>query len=250
MKNFTEIVTSALVKNNLNNTESKLYVTKLMSILISSSSESNKEKDINNAIKNNLTIIDFQECEDFLKTHGYLPKNEVISYSKNDWSAMLKSNQNENTTESGSMSFDLYSSNGTLINKNLCNNTKTKVLIPIIGFNDEMLKNLTKDGFDLSDQKSEYFSSLCIPMKKGDKANVLEDRLSEFNSLNLTCSKGCDYQSLNLTIGYLVCECNTNENNEINSEYGTILLSVFQLVNINIVTCWRTTFKFVCYIYT
>ena len=101
-KNYTEILMNALIKNNINGTESKLYETQLLSILLSN--ENNKEQDISIAIKNNLTIVNFKQCEDFLKSEGYLAQNETLYYSKVDWNAAIKSNINENTTNTTSVS--------------------------------------------------------------------------------------------------------------------------------------------------
>jgi len=237
------------MKNNVNNTESKLYETKLLSILISNSNEINQYNDIKTAISNNQTIVNFNACETFLKTNGYLAKNETISYSKIDWDSLIKSNNTINTTNTPSMSFDLYSNNGTQIDKNLCANIPTEVLIPIEGFNDEMRNNLTKNGYELFNPNSTYFNDICIPMKLNDTAVVMEDRSGEFNTANLKCSTGCRYNSINLTIGYISCLCDTNQKDEIGTTYGKLLLDIFKQVNIEIIKCWQTILKYVSCIY-
>ena len=246
-KNYTEILMNALIKNNINGTESKLYETKLLSILLSN--ENNKEQDISIAIKNNLTIVNFKQCEDFLKSEGYLAQNETLYYSKVDWNAAIKSNINENTTNTTSVSYFLYASNGTKIDRSLCSKIDTEILIPIPGFNAEIAANLTKNGFDLTDPNSEYFSNLCIPMRENDTASTIEDRSKELNTMGLKCSAGCNYKSINLTIGYISCLCDTNGPKESASEFGNIIINVFIESNIEIVKCWKTVFKYVILFY-
>jgi len=214
-----------------------------LSILLSN--DENTSKDIEIAVKKNLTIINFQACEQYLKDNNLLKQNESISYSKIDWDSTIKKNINVNTTNSSSVSYSLYSSNGTEINKTLCAGINTEILIPIPGFNKEMAANLTKNGFDLYDPNSTYFSDLCIPMKLNDTAVTVEDRSKELNTLGLTCSSGCTYKSINLTIGYISCLCDTNGPKEMASEFGEIVINVFLQSNIAIATCFKTVFKFV-----
>jgi len=218
--------------------------------LISDSSVINKQNDIEIAIKNNLTIVNFQECEDYLKKQGYIAQNQTISYSKTDWNSALKAIQNVNTTNSTSVSFSLYASNGTEIDKLLCSHINTEFLIPIIGFNDEMRSNLTKNGYDLTNPNSSYFYDMCIPMKANDTAVTIKDRESEFSTANLVCMQGCTYKSINLTIGYISCLCDTNGPDEVASEFGTIFLDVFIQSNIEIIKCWKTVLQYVNYLLT
>jgi len=242
-KNYTEILMNYLIQNNINITKTKFYDTDLISILLSN--EHNVKDDTSTSIKNNLTIVDFQQCEDFLKTKGHLPKNETLYYSKVDWDSVIKNNINENTTSSSSVSYFLYASNGTKIDSSLCSKIDAEILIPIPGFNAELAANLTKDGYDLTDPNSEYFTSLCIPMRPNDKAYTIEDRLKEFNTLGLKCSEGCTYKSINITIGYLSCLCDTNGLKETGSVKGNSYIKVLQQNNFEIVKCWQVVFKFV-----
>jgi len=233
------------MKYNVNNTVSKLYETTLLSILLSNTDEINKYSDIEIAISKNKTIVSFDLCEKYLRENGYLKMNETLSYSKIDWDSLIKSNKTINTTSTPSMSFDLFSSKGTQIDKKLCSNIQAEVLIPIDCFNDEMRNNLTKNGYELFNPNSSYFNNLCIPMKLNDSAFVIADRESEFNTANLKCSDGCEYNSINLTIGYISCFCDTNQQNEMGTEFGMVFLNVFNQSNIEIINCWETVFKFV-----
>ena len=86
----------------------------------------------------------------------------------------------------------MYASNGTLIDKNICSNISTIVQMHVKGIN-------TTDIGDKSNPNSEYFNSLCIPMRKNDTAFTINDRRqNDFDNMNTVCSSDCKYLGIQL----------------------------------------------------
>ena len=188
MKNLTNIFTDSLLKKNLANNESQSYYSKYINILVSKTDLNNIQKDTEIALSKQLALVNFSECENFLRDQGYINKTEVMSYTKTDWSGDLKDNStNTNNTSSSSVSFSMYSSNGTLIDKSLCSNISTNIQLYVKDIN-------STDLGDKGDPNSEYFNSLCIPMRINDTAYTINDRRqNEFDNKNTVCSAGCTY---------------------------------------------------------
>ena len=188
MKNLTSTLSSSLIAKNINNPEGVQFQSKLVSILVSKSDQLNIQKDTANSIAKQLAVVDFSECEQYLKDNGLINKNEVLLYSKTDFSGSLKVSPNSTNTTSAmdsSVSYDIYASNGTLINKSLCSGVNTNINLFL---NSLDISNLTYKN----DPNSTYFNSICTPMKINDTSYVLNDkRANEFDNKNSTCSVGC-----------------------------------------------------------
>ncbi len=176
-----------------------------------------------------------------------LPQKEKIRFSKTDWNSALitqeKSNKTANVTKSAAVSYDLFAENGTKINKTLCSSTKTDIKIPIKNFNSFNASNLTYDPFN---PNSDYFNDICRPMKINDSAATINTRRKDYKGLNLTCSGGCTYDSVNTSTGYLACQCNTSSTEEaVFPNFETAIMKVINKTNILILKCYQTAFQLV-----
>ena len=238
-----------IIKNNTDK-GNFLYQTNLLSIQISQSDPHSKIASDAQAISKNISMIDFSDCEIYLKKNGFLSPTEVITFSKTDWNPALKTPfyDNANLTKANSVSFVLYAANGTKINMDLCSNTTVDINIHLNNLdalNMTKYNEILKKGYDLYDKDSDYFNSLCVPMRMDDKAVTINDRKEEFDNLNVTCTGGCQYQKINVSIGYLKCKCNsTDTDKEITPEFKDVILDVFNSTNFLIIECYMTTFTY------
>jgi len=233
-----------MVNSNISNNE-LLYQTDLLTIQIGDSSpETKAQSDLEN-IQKKLSVIDFSSCEHFLKDNGYIKQNDSLKYSKTDWNSNLKLNdlENENSTDISSMTYSLYTQSGKSIDMNICSDSTTNVKIHLKNINIPS-SNFTE--FDLYNVNSPYYNDRCLTITKNETQATIEDKRSQFDSLNYTCSGQCTFQSINTTNGYLTCDCNTSLSNiEVAPEYGQVLLKVLKSTNIYIVACFQVAFSFV-----
>ena len=101
-------------------------------------------------------------------------------------------------------------------------------------------EELMNKGIDIYNSKSDYYNSLCIPLKLNDTSFTVQDRRYTFSNL----SGGCSYQSLNQTTGYVNCICNSADTeNEVAPEFQNILLGLFNETNFGIIDCYQTIFQ-------
>ncbi len=228
-----------------------MFQTNYISIQISDSTKTKLKESIKDAMKKKLSVIDFSACETALKGIGLIRKNDSLLFSKTDWADTLKKSINgsaaTNRTSEDAVTFDLFTSQGLKIDKRLCSNTTTVVDIHLnIDFSNIKKNNTLYDLFDIN---SEYYHDLCIPMKDNSSVVTIQDRREQFDSLNYTCSGKCKLLRINLTSGYISCNCNSTDTKfEVTTDVGNIVLSVFNESNFLIVNCYNTSLKIVNFI--
>jgi len=240
LNNFTDFIVSANNSTNI----SKIYETDYFSLQISSSISDIKAKADQAAIFKNLSLIDFSSCEQHLKDINVIKQNDSLRFSKIDWNADTKSNSliNENITNLDSISYSLYTLSGEKIDMNLCKDTTTTILMHIGDFN----ISLNTTGYNPYDVSDDYYNDQCRPMLANDTSATLNDKRNSFPDLNYTCSQGCTYQKINVSNGYLSCNCNSSlANSEIAPEYGKVILNILNSTNIFILECYHTFLLYV-----
>jgi len=229
--------TNLLLYNNQNN-KSFLFQTDLLSIQVSSSNEEDKSNQKNIAIGKNLSFIDYSTCVNHLKDIGLLAQNESLKISITDWDNDIKAGSLNNTNKTdNSISYSLFKSSGDKIDMNLCENKTSSIYIHLKDLNTSLYNSTDNDRLYIN---STLYSDICIPMHINDTAATLDDRRNNFGSLNYTCSSGCSYQNINVTIGYISCNCNASISNiEMAPEIGTVFLTAINSINLKILECYK-----------
>ncbi len=206
------------------------------------------------AIDNELSLVGFSGCEAELKKKGIIPENEVLSFTKTDWNPKMKVPPHPDTgrEQSASVSYEIFTSSGTKIDKSLCE-ANTSVQLPLKNrkkYNITLYDEIVKEGFNPFDPANNYFNSRCNPLKDNDTAVVINDRRKQFANISLSCSEGCIFAGLNRTTGYVDCSCTTKDKV---AEFGLkVLDSIMYMLNsanIEIIKCVKTAFKYVSYFY-
>ncbi len=151
--------------------------------------------------------------------------------------------------KSPSVSFKLYSTNGSKINKSLCANTTTDLKIPLKNLDSLNLKKIdaiAKRGYEIFNSNSTYFNDRCIPIRGGDEAETIQGRRKDFQNLTFGCAGGCQFGGINTTTGYANCNCKTSSTSEeIGTKFVNKILDSFNSTNIEIMRCFKTVFSYV-----
>jgi len=101
-------------------------------------------------------------------------------------------------------------------------------------------------GVNIFDPEDPYFTDRCIPIRKNSTQSTILSRRDEFSKFQLTCSPGCVLKGINITSGYMDCNCKVTDNNiKIFSEIGNKVLSIITSVNIEILKCVEAVFSYV-----
>ncbi len=134
----------------------------------------------------------------------------------------------------------------------LCNSTVTDIQIPIKNMdqlNLTLIEEYNRRGFNILDPNSNYFNDRCIPKKENDTAVTIADRRKDFKNFTINCSTECKPGKINTTAGYFSCKCNPSNASEVFSNLDKIFLKTLNSSNFLIVTCFKTVFTFVSFLF-
>jgi len=179
---------------------------------------------------------------------GIIPQNESLGYEMGYYNN--KSLSIPNTTKSDSVTYTLFAENGTSINKDYCANVTTTMSIPIPGnINLTNYQYYADKGINIFDPNDPYFNDRCIPIRKNSTETTILGRRDEYSGVELSCSEGCLFKGINVTTGYLDCDCNlTNAETEVFAQVGNQVLGIISSLNIEIVKCWEVVLSYVKYL--
>ena len=145
----------------------------------------------------NLTYIDFGECEDLLKTNYSLNKSEEL--------IIYKIEHTIKGINIPIIEYALFSNDGSiLLDINLCDNLFINHTTPVSLDSDEIYK------YDLS---SDYYSDICKQYSSNGKDMTIYDRKYEYNEKNMSlCEYNCTYQRYILNTSKVECMCPAGKN--------------------------------------
>ena len=140
----------------------------------------------------NMTSINFGECEEILKANYSINQSEELIIFKI-----------EHTYEGINIpiiEYVLFSNNGSItLDLGKCENLLLEYNTPVSIDSNEIYK------YDLS---SEYYSDLCKKYSSGNTDLTLYDRKYEFNSKNMSlCEYNCTYQGYDSNTSKVECKC-------------------------------------------
>ena len=169
-----------------------------------------EKKELNDkSIRDNLTIIDIEECEKILR--DFYDINENISL------IFLKSENLNSIPSEKNVQYEIYESiNKTKLNLSLCEGTDINLYFPIElnSKTQQLYEDLNKQGYDLFNIKDKFYQDICTPYKSENSTDILlSDRINDFyyKNNNLTsCQENCDYSDYNKETKLLKCKCSVN----------------------------------------
>ncbi len=189
--------------------KNELLMTKYVSLQLANlDQEGNNAKVEELAMKNQLSTVNFKECEAYLRANGYLMKNEILSYAKTDWNNKLQTadSDNANMKKSSSTSFRLFTESGKAIDMSLCASIPTKFNIHLKNtdqLNLTRYDEISKMGFNIYDTKSPYYSDFCIPIRKNQSEAIFNDSREKFDNFTAGCNGKCTMEKIDSKTGYI-----------------------------------------------
>ena len=197
------------------------------------------------------SFLNLTNCEMTLKKQKIIPQNEYLHYFKIDWD--LKNNfcfPIKNKTQTKTISYNLFSENGTLIDKKYCLNEKMLVKIPIDTkvFNLTLYNKYKESGLanNIFDPDDPFYTDRCLINKINNTEVTILGRRQLYQNLTLDCSKNCILVGIE-DIGYVNCNCNITMNDEFSASITNSILKIITNVNIEILKCWHVVFIYVSY---
>ena len=188
------------------------------------------DKQFENNINTNITIIDIGKCENILKNLYNIGNNSILLYKID---TKIKG---YNTLH---VEYELYNpKNISLLNLSLCNQSLFDIHIPVNSNPNEVYKY---------NPQGEFYNDLCFPHSNNNGADViLLDRKNEFINNNLTlCDDDCNFVRYDTINKRVICNCKIKyyiekiaDNFEIDSEkffYG--LKNIESIMNLNVIKC-------------
>lgn len=94
-------------------------------------------------------------------------------------------------------------------------------------------------GADIFDSKSAFYNDICFPFTANDTDMTLNDRKKLYKNLTEICSLGCEYHGNNLTINYVICDCDPKVVTEIQNSFVRNSLLTLTSSNIKVVKCYQ-----------
>ena len=196
-KEIYEILKKNLTKDYYNSTiiETSNFIFQLISL---------EEQKAN--IKENISFIDFGQCENILKKQT------------NNLLIILKTDIKNDKLSSTYVQYEIYDSkNGNKINLNECQDMNIEIYIPTILDNNSLylLNDLKDNGYNIFNINDSFYNDICGTYKTiNGKDILLSDRIEDIYNPTIEkyhCQKNCEIKSYNDEYKKILCECPLQE---------------------------------------
>ena len=191
-----------------------------------------------NNIYDNISTIDLGECEDILKSHYHMNKDDNLIIFKIDY---LMEGLNIPIIK-----YKIFNPNTkTQLDLNLCNNVKINYNIPVsIPINKEDLYKYNPE--------SEFYNNLCFSYNESNKIDkTLYDRKNEYNFNNISlCENNCDFRDYNFSTKKVLCQCNIENKSSMKLEdiintkkLLNNFINIKSITNLEVMKCYKLLFS-------
>ena len=185
----------------------------------------------------NLSIIRLDECENILKEHYNISKEEPL--------IIFKIEIHEYGLLIPIIEYEIYNSKGKIKSLNLsyCKNKKINITIPV---------TIDENNLSFYNSSDDYYNDICYSFTTINGTDIiLSDRQKEFIKNNLSlCESNCEYKGYNLVSKNVECDCYAKDGISSDSEDyfdRSILLNNFidfnNTFNIKIMKCYKLLFS-------
>ena len=201
-----------------------------------------------NKSKNELSIIELDECENILKDYYHIDRNKYL--------IIIKYEKITNISLDRLIQYEVYEPlNKTKLNLSICDNKPINIYTPLKL--SEELNNLYHElkmkGYDLFNINSSFYQDICTPFKSPNGTDVLlSDRINYYYNNNETiCQSNCQFSDYLFEEKLLKCKCDFN-----NSETKTKEIKKFnkktlyqnfyytlKFFNYKVLKCYKLAFR-------
>ena len=192
-----------------------------------------------NNIDNNVTIIDFSECEKILR--------KIYNISDDKKIYIFKIDVEQNKMKIPKIEYDVYYKENenhlVELNLNYCKDFRSNLLIPV-----EINENL-----DILNSSGGYYNDICYTTKSNSGTDIiLKDRKNEFIYNNKTvCQEDCIFIDYYKETKKVKCSCeikepsfsSSNMNIDINKLMNNFI-DIKNIANIGLLKCYKKLFSF------
>ena len=228
---------SEFFNKDKNNKNSVLYKGKTINLQLSTNSNSN----LQDALNNNLAIVDYKQCEKKLKEAGVLKEDDYIQALNNNIILPI----NDYSQSQNSLLTNIVNSKGEKVDTSLCKSFNIKIPtnnnLPNQQNYSEIKEKYNADIFNKTD---DFFNDICFVYydEKGKTDITLSQRKEMFNT-TFTCSEGCKYQGIDNN-GYYNCDCEEIDNTQSYGYSSDVVFELFINSNIEIAKCYMNILKY------
>ena len=191
----------------------------------------------------NISFIDFGECEKILKSHYII-----------DYLLVFKIDIKLNESCPLDVEYEVYSpETKQKLNMSLCENKNIDIYVPISIDNqtNDLYNSMSQQGVDILNENNSFYNDLCMPFTSDEGTDIsLSDRQDKYYNEKITlCEDNCEYMGYNSTNKKAKCQCKIKkEITEIKViSYDHIgvrnFLDIKTITNIEIMKCYKLTFS-------
>ena len=225
--NLTKLNDNDIIINNNNNNEKIIYT------ITSTSNQENHNKK-----KNNKTSIHLGDCENKLKEHYNISKNDNLFILKID--AYLDGMKMPKIEYE--VYYPLFNQNLSKLNLSICQNTKINISIPV---------DISINEIDKYNASSGLYNDLCYTLTENGTDKILKDRRNDFAKNNMTvCEENCKFIYYDNEIKKATCSCSVKEEISLISDIkinSKMIISNFMdtnnFANFELIKCIHLLFK-------
>ena len=193
----------------------------------------------------NLTNIDLGDCENKLKT-----------YYQTDSLIILISDTIDETSITNSVKFNVYNSEGTLLDLSICDDDDISIITPIkntSNINYDLAKTLNDNGIDLYNINDKFYTDFCNNQNINDQDLTLDDRINDVY-VEVNFCGNCIYNGINYTTQKVICLCSPvveddsssmiNEESSNTTKKNDFWEKINDNINYKIIKCYRYFLSF------
>ena len=200
---------------------------------------------------NNISSIDFKECEQKLKTQENLSENDDLIIYKVD----IKSDD----LTSVYIQYEIFNPyTYEKINLDICKNEEIIISVPVnlTTETEELYNNLNKYGYNLFDSNDSFYNDICTKYTTSNNTDItINDRKNDYYLKNnrTMCQTGCEFEFYNSTKKKAECKCSFQEENEIVADKNLIefykeqlisgFLNTLEYSNFRVMKCYKLLFS-------
>ena len=237
-KEIYEILKNNITKDYHNSTiiETSNFIFQLISL---------EEQKAN--IKENISYIDFGQCESILKKQT----NNLLIMLKTD----IKNDKHSSTY----VQYEIYDSiTGSKINLNECQDMNINIYIPTILDNNSLLlfNDLKDNGYNIFNINDSFYNDICGTYKTiNGKDILLSDRIKDIYNPTIEkyhCQNNCEIKSYNDEYKKILCECPLEEqeigleveDNDFHQKFLSSFTKTWKNSNFLVVKCYKYLIDF------
>ena len=196
---------------------------------------------------NNLSIIDFEDCEKELRKEYHINESDSLIFIKNE--------KITNKASEKDVKFEVYEPyNKTKLNLSVCDGKSYNLYIPteLSEETKQLYEQMKEAGYDLFNINDPFYQDTCTPFDSPDGTDILlSDRINYiYNNSDTKCQSNCQLSQYSIETKYINCSCIIDQNNNNDNSDDTVdkfstkklyesYYDVLKYSNYNIMKCYN-----------